>query len=221
MPTVYILTNPAMPGLVKIGCTDRGIEERLRELSAGPGVPVAFECFLAVEVTNHRAVERAFHDAFGDRRLNPKREFFRLSPDRPAALLRLFQQNSGARDVTPMHDVVDSPEEQRALDRERRRKANFRFGIVGIKPGTVLHAAFDENVTSKVVSDRDVEFRGEIESLSSAAMIVAKENGYNCRAIAGPSWWKYDGKTLAELRDEVEDDSSVALGTRRGRVGPG
>jgi hypothetical protein len=207
MPTVYILTNPAMPGLVKIGCTDRSIEERLRELSGGAGVPVPFECFLAVEVQNHFEVERAFHDAFGDRRLNPRREFFQLSPDRPAAILRLFQI-PGAIDVTPKQDVVDSPEEQRALDRERRRRAVFRFSLVGIEPGAILQSAFDDSITCKVVSDREVEFRGAIESLSSAAMTVAQEKGYTWRSIAGPSWWKFDGRTLDELRTEFEDDAT-------------
>lgn len=207
MPTVYILTNPAMPGLVKIGCTDRSIEERLRELSRSTGVPVPFECFLAVEVPNYQEVERAFHDAFGDRRLNPRKEFFELSPDRPAAVLRLFQTGTlGTRDVTPKHDVVESPEEQRALDRERRRRANFKFSLVGIEPGAVLHSAFDENVTCSVANDRDVEFRGVVQSLSAAALIVATERGYHWRAIQGPSWWKFDGITLTELRSQFEED---------------
>lgn len=122
--------------------------------------------------------------------------------------MRLFQsRTAGAREVTPKHDIVDSPEEQRALDRERQRRANFRFGLVGIEPGELLRSAFDENLTCKVVGDRDVEFRGQTESLSSAAMIVAREKGYNWRAISGPAWWKYDGRTLAELREELEESA--------------
>ena len=128
MPTVYILTNPVMPNLVKIGCTDRSIEDRLRELSSASGVPVAFECFLAVEVANYEQVERALHQAFGDRRINAKREFFELSPDRPAAILRLFQNISNP-DVTPKRDVVESTEEQQALDQQKRRRSNFKFSL--------------------------------------------------------------------------------------------
>ena len=41
---VYVLTNPAMPGLVKIGKTSRSsVKGRLRELYS-TGVPVPFEC---------------------------------------------------------------------------------------------------------------------------------------------------------------------------------
>ena len=41
---VYLLTNPYMPGLVKIGMTKQeDLEKRMKELYT-TGVPVAFEC---------------------------------------------------------------------------------------------------------------------------------------------------------------------------------
>ena len=47
---VYLLTNPVMPGLVKIGMTTReDIDTRMRELYS-TGVPVPFECQFACRV---------------------------------------------------------------------------------------------------------------------------------------------------------------------------
>ena len=44
---IYVLTNPSMPGLVKIGKTARGdVNARLSELYS-TGVPVPFECEFA------------------------------------------------------------------------------------------------------------------------------------------------------------------------------
>lgn len=211
MPIVYLLTNPAMPGLVKIGFSERSIEERMRELSAAPGVPLPFECFLAVQTTNALEVERALHAAFGDRRKNEKREFFELSPDKPAAVLRLFElRNAETIDVTPKSDIVESVEEQQALDRERRRRSNFRFSLVGIKPGESLTSIWDDAIICRVENDRDVIFRAELHSLSSSALIVAHERGYNWTAIAGPTCWKYGDKILSALRDEMESQSETS-----------
>ena len=58
---VYVLTNPAMPGLVKIGKTARdSIDARLNELYS-TGVPVPFECAFAARVIDEAKVESAFH----------------------------------------------------------------------------------------------------------------------------------------------------------------
>lgn len=39
---LYVLTNSRMPGLLKIGCTNRAVEKRVEELNAATGVPAPF-----------------------------------------------------------------------------------------------------------------------------------------------------------------------------------
>jgi len=54
---VYVLTNPAMPGMVKIGKTGRDVEIRLSDLYT-TGVPLPFECEYAVRVQDMDKVEK-------------------------------------------------------------------------------------------------------------------------------------------------------------------
>ena len=60
MGTVNVLTNEAMPGLVKVGKTSGLLEKRMRELYK-TGVPIPFSCFYAVDVTDADFVERKQH----------------------------------------------------------------------------------------------------------------------------------------------------------------
>ena len=48
---VYLLTNPSIPDLLKIGRT-KNLEERMRSLSSHSGVPAPFECFYACKVAD-------------------------------------------------------------------------------------------------------------------------------------------------------------------------
>ena len=86
---VYVLSNPAMPGMVKIGKTGRQVEARLSDLYS-TGVPLPFECEYAAIVADMDRVEKAFHQAFGPNRVNPKREFFSIQPEQAIALLELM-----------------------------------------------------------------------------------------------------------------------------------
>lgn len=200
---VYVVTNPAMPGLVKIGITQKTIEQRIRELDQ-TGVPLPFECFYAAEVTDCRAVERALHEAFDDHRVRKSREFFRLSPEKPRAIIRLLAKV----EVTPGADVVETVDDQRALDFERRARSKFSFAEVGIPFGSILTSVFDEGVTAIVSSDRQVLFRQQPMSLSSAALIVARESGRLWQSIQGPAYWKFEGRTLTEWRDSDDTTDS-------------
>ena len=60
---VYLLTNPSIPGLVKIGMTTRdNVEARMKELY-GTGVPAPFERQYAckVAVSDCATIEKALH----------------------------------------------------------------------------------------------------------------------------------------------------------------
>lgn len=203
---VYLLTNPTMPDLVKIGRT-KDLEERLRQLSTHSGVPVPFECFFACEVQDSVKVERALHDAFGDHRINPKREFFRLNPDRAVAILELVALN----DAAPSIEIVEDQAELDALHREQSRRENFRFSMVDVSIGSVLKFSKDENFIAHVIDDKRIEFEGVITSTSAAAAMLLHRRGWTLKAAQGPLYWMYDGETLAERRmrmENVSDDIS-------------
>jgi hypothetical protein len=75
---IYILLNPAMKGLLKIGMTCRTTEARADELSAFTGMPFDFEVAFDVEVSNCDAAEREIHSSLASFRVNSNREFFRV-----------------------------------------------------------------------------------------------------------------------------------------------
>lgn len=76
---VYILSNPSMPGLVKIGRTDRTPQDRLRELNT-TGVPTPFALEFAGIAQDSVRSEAEIHRTLSERgvRTSANREFFVL-----------------------------------------------------------------------------------------------------------------------------------------------
>jgi hypothetical protein len=84
---LYALTNPSMPGLVKVGMTQRRPEDRLHELSAATGVPTPFELRHSIHVTDAHTGEKALHAKWEKEGLRTTggREFFRMDLHRAIA----------------------------------------------------------------------------------------------------------------------------------------
>ena len=76
--SIYILINPSMPSLVKIGKTTRVPEERAVELSGTSGVPTKFFVAYEISVSDCDAAERDIHDRLSNFRVNDSREFFNI-----------------------------------------------------------------------------------------------------------------------------------------------
>lgn len=76
---IYCLGNPAMPGIFKIGMTERAPAQRCFELSSSTSAPVPFDILCFGQVEEPRTVEAELHQAFASSRVNPSREFFRAT----------------------------------------------------------------------------------------------------------------------------------------------
>lgn len=82
---IYVLINPAMPSLVKIGLTTKSAELRAEQLSSPTGVPSAFVVAYETSVEDPVRVEAVIHERLAKFRWNESREFFQL-PLREAIL---------------------------------------------------------------------------------------------------------------------------------------
>jgi T5orf172 domain len=199
---VYILTNEAMPGLIKIGRTNGDLAGRIRALYQ-TGVPLPFELYYACEVQDSAFVEGQLHEAFGDHRISKNREFFRLAPERARAALSLAKIS----EVTLGDEIFETPEDKAEVEAAKRR-ARFQFSMIDIPLGTELKLYRDPTIICKTVDDKNkVEFKGDITSLSDAALQACKDLGHNWPAVSGPWEWAYQGKRLDELRREIEEKS--------------
>lgn len=88
---VYVMSNPSMPGLYKIGFTTRPMEERLQEANQpNTWIPTPFLLEFAKFVVNPQQKEMTIHKILNRERVNPNREFFRVELDQVKLLFDLM-----------------------------------------------------------------------------------------------------------------------------------
>ena len=199
---VYALTNPAMPGIVKIGQTSRDdVQGRMKELY-GTGVPLPFECAIAIEVDDKHddALEKALHKAFDPSRLNSRREFFQIDAEQVAAILSVWP---GGKDVTPQFneetdETLSSVDRNASKEYKIKRRPNLNFVEMDIPPGSVI-VAVKTGEEATVVSERKVSFRGEEMYMTRATKIML-ELDYE---PAPASHWTFEGQTLNNIYNET------------------
>lgn len=201
---VYVLQNPAFQEtILKIGHTTGNLKDRIDRLSRETGVPARFTCYYARRVDDARYVEKKLHSGLGARRFTPGREFFEIDPEEAKSLLEI----APGEDVTPENELEGATTFERGL----AKRSMFRLKNFGIGPGRTL-TFVNNNVNNKAITatvnedgktivmgdGAPEEMRGNVYSLSNAA---AQLLGYK---VAGPDHWLCDGKSLNQIRQEVE-----------------
>jgi len=123
---VYVLTNSAMPGLVKIGYTTQDdANSRIAQLYT-TGVPVPFELQYACKVQNAEEVEKALHVAFSPQRINPKREFFKIESEQAIAILKLLHTEDATAEIEQQPTTLDQ-ESVIAAEQLKSKRPNMNF----------------------------------------------------------------------------------------------
>jgi hypothetical protein len=119
---VYLMSNPAMPKLLKIGKSDRDPTEfRVSELYT-TGVPEPFKVEYVAYVDDHHRLEQVLHSRFNQLRPNPSREFFRISVEEVILAVR----QSGSIDFERTYFKSET-EIQKEKARQDEAQARARF----------------------------------------------------------------------------------------------
>lgn len=190
---VYILSHPAMEGLLKIGTTGN-LKQRMEGLYK-TNVPARFDCVCAIRVDDAKGAEKELHRLLKDDRVNPDREFFKLDAEIIVPIVMRFGE-----DVTPPPNSPDSRERRAQRILKRERKPSLQFSKLGIRPRATLVAdrlESDEKCT--VVRDGYVMFRGREMTFTRATKLL----------LGNPRWqprparhWRYKGRLLMDIYNE-------------------
>jgi hypothetical protein len=209
---IYILTNPALEGYVKIGYA-ADLQKRIKQLSQALAIPYSFQAY-AVYETPAKLTDMALHDIIDN--LNPnlrtveqdadgkthRKEFYIMSPEEAYTILKDIAKISGTTDK--LHRIKRSEEEleDNAEATEVRRTAMlkpFTFSACDIPIGAEVVYTRNPSVKGIVVDDKHIRIGNEIMSLSAA---VIKDTGW--KSAQGPAFFTYNGRLLKDIHAEKE-----------------
>lgn len=186
---IYIMTNPALLDMVKIGyATD--VEERRKQLST-TALPYEYEVYATYETEGNledKKLHQLIDDLNPDLRISKNREFYVMTPEQAYQLIEAIAIISGS--ISKLKRVKQ--------ERIVTKRPPIDFDKCGIPRGAELIYTEDENIKVTVVNNHKVKYKEELTSLSA---IVKSIKGYN---VAGPSYFTYNGKLITEIADETQ-----------------
>lgn len=206
---VYVLENEAFATpVVKIGKTgQQDWVARIRQLNTG--VPLPFTCAKASRVDDMSAVERFLHQTFYPAKHHWRGEFYQVDAWRVAQVLDLF----GGVDVTDLAPVP-SNEEEEAINTTvsvKESRTDFTFEVAEIPVGAKLGFKGRPEIEAEVVDgNTTVRYKSETYSMSALATKI-KEKNY---VVQGILWWTYEGETLRQRRDRMEEEAKNPIQER-------
>ena len=190
---IYIMTNPCLKDMVKIGFASN-VEERRRQLST-TALPYEYEIYATYE-TSGKLEDKKLHKLIDN--LNPElrvsktREFFVMSAEDAFELLEAIAIISGTVDKLKRVKEKNSNAEQKV------KKPAINFAKCGIPVGAELVFIEDESVVAIVVNEHKVQYNNELTSLSAIAKSI---KGYS---VAGPQYFTYNGRLLTDIAYETQ-----------------
>lgn len=192
---IYIMTNPALKDMVKIGyATD--VEARRKQLST-TALPYDYEVYATYETSGNledKNLHRMIDNLNPDLRVSKNREFFVMTPQEAFELLEAIATISGTGDKLKRKgkNVPKTPV-------QHIKKPPINFMKCGIPLGAELVFTEDPTVKVTVVSDRKVQWNEEETSLSAVAGALK-----HSKAIQGSAFFTYNGKLITKIAEETQ-----------------
>jgi len=164
---VYVMSNPAMPGLVKIGKSDKDPSgDRARELRT-TGVPYPFKVEYFAFVEGHHELEKTLHSFFAKHRVDKDREFFRISPDVVIEAIKSRVKVLYEKDEYSYGDNRKKEQQERdslRLKQEEIRKKKRDKLLSELRDKHEKSSGYDSRKNSNDYSYLDLEMRKAIDN---------------------------------------------------------
>jgi T5orf172 domain len=197
LSVVYVLTNPAMPGMVKIGRTSHDDAKTRIDQLYTTGVPVPFNLEFVCKVPNSEEVEKALHQAFAPHRVNPKREFFTIEASQAIVILKLLHVQDATAEIESQPTTLEQSEVAAGVNLQKKRPS-LNFDEMQIPVGSLL-TCVSNDTTVVVVNAKKVCLNDEEMSLTAATR-KALNITY---ALAPCPHWQFQGQNLSEIYDNT------------------
>lgn len=112
---VYVLANPSMPGLLKIGQSSKDPTHRASELRT-TGVPTPFEVIYFGIFKNYEDLERSVHLRLAESRFRQDREFFSLELEDAVFAIRSCSR------FAPIYEELFETSSEKLIEKEAQAR---------------------------------------------------------------------------------------------------
>ena len=192
---IYIMTNPALHDMVKIGyATD--VEKRRQQLST-TALPYDYEIYATYETSGNledKKLHKLIDNLNSDLRVSKNREFFVMAPEDAYELLESIAIISGTQDKLKLAKEPSDSEKGQTI-----KRPPIDFYKCGLKDGDILVCKEDLSIVVTIKGNHKVLYNDELTSLSA---IMAAKKGR--KAIAGPSYFTFNGEPLVDIAERTQ-----------------
>lgn len=194
MGYIYIMTNQALNGMVKIGYATN-VEQRRQQLST-TALPYEYEIYATYETPGNiedKKLHKLIDNLNPDLRVSKNREFFIMTPEDAYELLEAIAIISGSK------EKLKKVKNDSSYKKEIKRRPPINFYECGLKDGDELIYIDDPQVKAYVAGEHKVLYNEELTSLTR---IVKDIKGL--ATVAGPSFFTYKGELLVSIADKTQ-----------------
>lgn len=190
MGYIYIMTNPALKDMVKIGyATD--VEQRRKQLST-TALPYDYEVYATYETEGHledKKLHKMIDNLNPELRVSKNKEFFVMTPKEAYELLEAIAVISGTQDKLKKIKKDDP-----LAIKQNVKRPPIDFYECGLKDGDELVYINDPSVKTYIASNRKVLYNDQLTSLTAIVRELT-----NIKYPAGPSFFTYNGENLTDV----------------------
>ena len=219
--TVYVLSNPSIPNKLKVGYTDRSVNERIAELSS-TGVPDKFKLEFSVDVQEAEKFEKFVHKKLSKYWYN--KEFFSCNTSTVVEIIKKAIETgdwaTGEISGRAHHDFLTEKEikfieevskKNRLLqeEKERKERARQKQDDIDIREVKRLYPAYQKAFESAYGCIAEKSVTHESSALKVPRQLLSFAISFGTLGLADPIVDKLDPKHFEDGRNVAKKRLSV------------